>query len=175
MKIKQLSILAAVFITSLSTFLIAEVCTTPPADFKPRFEVAACFLENDGRILLLHRLERTSQGNTWGIPGGKIEKGETPISAVLREVKEETGIALNQDSIKPIMTLYITNTVRNKVSYVYHMFRASYTGNLAIQIDPNGHKGFTWVTPSDALTMQLMDDEPECIRMTYPTQIGTGG
>ena len=152
----------------VTSSLSAVVFNEPPADFRPRIEVAACFLENEGRILLLHRLERTSQGNTWGIPGGKMNKGETPVQTAVREVREETGIVLQQDAVKPFKTVYITNEVRNKVSYVYHMFRAAYSGPLPITIDPTEHKGFTWVTPTDALGMQLMDDEPECIEMTYP-------
>lgn len=149
--------------------LSAVVYTERPADFQPRVEVAACFLERDNKqVLLLHRLDGKSQGNTWGIPGGKLEKGETPLAAAIREVKEETGISLNEGSVKPISTVYITNTVRNNISYVYHMFRVSYNGAIAISIDPEEHKGYTWVTPQDAVKMQLMDDEEPCFDLVYP-------
>lgn len=64
--------------------------------FKPRVEVAALYIEHGQRILLLHRQEMKSQGNRWGIPGGKVDKGETPLEAVLRETKEETGYEFSQ-------------------------------------------------------------------------------
>lgn len=140
-----------------------------PVCFEPRFEIAACFLErDDGQVLFLHRMDNTSQGNAWGIPGGKVDKGETPLQAVVREIKEETGIALSSDAIQPIRTVYISNTVRNKVNYVYHMFRTKYNGSRAIAINPEEHKGYTWVTPCDALKLPLMDDEEECVLMVYP-------
>lgn len=139
-----------------------------PADFEPRCEVAACFIERDDQVLFLHKLDGKSQGNTWGIPGGKLEKGETALQAVVREVKEETGIVLLPASVKHVGTVYITNTVRNNFSYIYHMFQATYNGSRAVSINPEEHKGFTWVTLCDALKMQLMDDEDTCIKLVYP-------
>lgn len=147
----------------------AMVWKERPADFVPQREITAIFLERDDKqILFLHRSDNKSQGNSWGIPGGKVEKGQTPLEAVLRELKEETGIVLSPDVVKELDKVYITNTVRNKFSYVYHMFWASYNGSRGITINPEEHKGFTWVTPKDALKMALMDDEDICVKMIYP-------
>ena len=155
----------------------AVVYTERPADFTPVVEVSACFIENQGKFLFLHMQDGKSQGNTWGIPGGKVEKNESALNGVLREVREETGIALSPESVKHIQTVYITNRVRNNVSYVYHMYSAPYDGTLAITIEPTEHKGFTWVTLSDALRMELMDDEAPCIELAYPnyTQLSSRG
>lgn len=169
MRIKSISSLFSLLFLCVAASSPAIVWTERPADFQPRVEVSACFLERDDhQVLFLHRLDNKSQGNTWGIPGGKVEKGEAPLQAVVREIKEETGLVISPDLIKHVGTVYITNTCRNQVSYVYHMFKASYNGTRAITIDSNEHKGFTWVTPSDALKMQLMDDEDACILLTYP-------
>lgn len=168
-QLKAMKRIALAFCLLSVTALQAAVWKERPADFEPRFEIAACFLErDDGQLLFLHRLDNKSQGNTWGIPGGKVDKGETTLQAVVREIKEETGIALSPDAVKPIQSVYITNTVRNRVSYVYHMFRTKYTGTRAVAINPEEHKGYTWVTPCDALNMQLMDDEDACILLVFP-------
>ena len=46
-------------------------------------------------ILMQHRAEWTNAGGTWGLPGGAIDSHESPIEGALREVHEETHIALN--------------------------------------------------------------------------------
>ena len=45
------------------------------------------------RTLLLKRSEDSDNGGTWGLPGGKVEKGETMIAGAIRETQEETGVS----------------------------------------------------------------------------------
>lgn len=54
---------------------------------------AGCiFIAKDtGRILLAHRSSKVLEPNTWGTWGGKVDEGETPKDAVVREIEEETG------------------------------------------------------------------------------------
>lgn len=62
----------------------------------------AIITTSDGKILLLRRaITDTFEPDTWSLPGGKIEKGESPAEAVVREVKEETNI----DIISPVLIL----------------------------------------------------------------------
>lgn len=55
----------------------------------------------DGKILLVHPTNGTWQRGICGIPKGKMEDGEDPIEAALRELKEETGIVLRQNQLLP--------------------------------------------------------------------------
>jgi 8-oxo-dGTP diphosphatase len=55
--------------------------------------VAAVVLDGRGRLLLVLRGREPSRGH-WSIPGGKVEPGETLERAVVREVAEETGLAV---------------------------------------------------------------------------------
>jgi 8-oxo-dGTP diphosphatase len=54
-----------------------------------------CYLKRDGEYLLLLKTPGKFGGGLWNAPGGKIENGETADAAVIREVKEETGLLVH--------------------------------------------------------------------------------
>jgi 8-oxo-dGTP diphosphatase len=58
------------------------------------FPYVLCFLTRGERVLMLHRRYPPNQG-LWNGVGGRIERGETPLAACLREVEEETGFTLS--------------------------------------------------------------------------------
>lgn len=58
-----------------------------------RLRYTLCFLTRADRVLLLHRRRPPNQG-LWNGVGGRLEPGETPLAACLREVQEETGYRL---------------------------------------------------------------------------------
>lgn len=65
----------------------------PDTGAKPLVLVAACALiDTDGRILLARRPEGKSMAGLWEFPGGKLNPGETPEAALIRELREELGI-----------------------------------------------------------------------------------
>ena len=55
-----------------------------------------CYLERDGCYLMLHRTKKEQDENAgkWVGVGGKFEPGESPDACLVREVREETGFAL---------------------------------------------------------------------------------
>ena len=55
-------------------------------------QVVAAILQRDGRILIGQRTAQQSHPLQWEFPGGKVEPGETPEQAVVRELEEELGI-----------------------------------------------------------------------------------
>lgn len=65
-----------------------------------------------------------------------------------------------------IATVYIEYNEKNH--FVYHAFRTQLQGNPeSVRINFDEHKGFTWVTPADALKMDLLLDEDACIMKDY--------
>jgi 8-oxo-dGTP diphosphatase len=59
----------------------------------PVVDVAVCVVQTpDGRVLLAERTRRQVAAGFWELPGGKIEPGETPLQAAVRELQEETGL-----------------------------------------------------------------------------------
>jgi 8-oxo-dGTP diphosphatase len=55
--------------------------------------VGAVVLDDVGRLLMVRRAKEPGQGR-WSVPGGRVETGETDHQAVIREVAEETGLAV---------------------------------------------------------------------------------
>src|SRR5262249_25568880 len=100
------------FLILFSLHMHAAVYQSPTPQFRPRAEIATVYIEYKGKILLLHRQENKTQGNRWGIPGGKVDKGEMPLQAVIREIKEETGYDISGQIIENLGTVYVEHDER---------------------------------------------------------------
>jgi 8-oxo-dGTP pyrophosphatase MutT (NUDIX family) len=92
-----------------------------------------------GRYLYLLRNEARSQ-DTWGLPGGKVEKGETLREALHRECKEEIGFIPEYSLLLPIEKFTAADQ-----RFVYHTFFATVTDEFTPQLNQE-HHGYAWVT-----------------------------
>ncbi|QNO28555.1 (deoxy)nucleoside triphosphate pyrophosphohydrolase [Sphingopyxis sp. OPL5] len=63
--------------------------------------VAAALVDRDGRVLVQQRPEGTAMAGLWEFPGGKIDPGETPEAALIRELDEELGIVVDHACLAP--------------------------------------------------------------------------
>ncbi len=63
---------------------------------------AVALIDGDGRVLLTQRPEGKSMSGLWEFPGGKIEQGETPQAALVRELQEELGIETWNSCLAPL-------------------------------------------------------------------------
>lgn len=136
--------------------------TKKPDNFKPKFEVVGCFIEHEGKILLLLRQDHKIEPNTYGVPGWKINEWEDRHIAMTREILEETGIEI--DSLSFFKEVYIQHAT---FDYVYHMYHKKFDTKPEIVINPYEHKKHLWISPKNALEEALMEDEDACIKMFY--------
>ncbi|WP_090523795.1 (deoxy)nucleoside triphosphate pyrophosphohydrolase [Paracoccus isoporae] len=63
---------------------------------------AVALIDTDGRILLAQRPEGKSMAGLWEFPGGKVEPGESPEAALIRELAEELAIDTEQSCLAPL-------------------------------------------------------------------------
>ncbi|WEF23806.1 (deoxy)nucleoside triphosphate pyrophosphohydrolase [Paracoccus sp. S3-43] len=63
---------------------------------------AVALIDTDGRVLLAQRPEGKSMAGLWEFPGGKVEPGETPEAALIRELHEELGIDTWTSCLAPL-------------------------------------------------------------------------
>lgn len=63
---------------------------------------AVALIDADGRVLLAQRPEGKPMAGLWEFPGGKIEAGETPEAALIRELDEELGISTHASCLAPL-------------------------------------------------------------------------
>lgn len=66
------------------------------------FVSAAALIDQNGRILVQKRPEGKPMAGLWEFPGGKVESGETPEAALIRELNEELGISVENPHIQPV-------------------------------------------------------------------------
>jgi len=135
-----------------------------PKKFNPRFEIVSCYVEHNGKILLLHRHGHKSEGNRWGVPGGKIDGGESELGAMVREIREETGLKLSPAQLEYLTTVYVKYP---EYHFVYHMFRVKLDKREPVKISTYEHKDYRWVSPGNALKLNLVRELDRCIKMFY--------
>lgn len=88
-----------------------------------------CYIENDGKYLMLHRVKKVNDLNQdkWIGIGGKFEDRESPEECILRETLEETGLTLKSLEYRGILTF-----VSDKwpTEYIHLFYSNDFSGNL---------------------------------------------
>lgn len=135
---------------------------TTPAGFSPKFEVVSCYMMCKGKLLLVQRNDDDSEGGRWAFPGGKVEVGETLKGALVREMKEETGISLFEKEFTYLKTLYVEYPSHD---FVYHIFYIDVPVIPKIILNKDEHKGYLWMAPSDSLGLNLVTDGKDCVNI----------
>lgn len=136
-------------------------------NFNKKFDVVSVFIEHKGEILLLHRQDNKPQGNTWAMVAGKVDGEESLIGALAREIKEEIGLEVQRDECKYFEGYYVRYP---GYDYVYHVYHLPVSEKPVLDLNLKEHKGLQWVTPEEALRLDLIQDEDVCIKWFFNLQ-----
>jgi len=145
----------------ISFLLATQVFVDEPKDFHPVVECSGVFIKCDGKFLFLLTGKGKSHAGKWGIPGGKVERGELPEQASIRESLEETGLDLI-GCISFIKTVYI----KNGIDFVWHMYQTELKEKPAVVISKE-HTTYKWSTLQEALELPLIPGEAQCIELVF--------
>ncbi len=106
--------------------------------------VVGCLVEYQDKILILHRKKTSSEGDTWGLPAGRVKEGESDVQAMLRELSEETGYLAKEEELEYLHTFtwnFSTKTV------IFVTYRLVLKQKIEVQHHPDEHQGHLWEEP----------------------------
>jgi 8-oxo-dGTP diphosphatase len=122
----------------------------------PLVLVAACVLvDGDGRILIAKRPEGRSLAGLWEFPGGKVEPGESPEHALVRELAEELGIDIAAADLAPL-------TFASHDYPAFHLLMPLFLcRRWRGEVAPHEDQELLWVKPAELLSYAMPPaDEP---------------
>ena len=106
---------------------------------------AAALIDGSGRVLVTQRPLHKQLGGLWEFPGGKVEPGEAPEAALVRELKEELDLTVEPDALDPFAF----------ASHAYpdfHLLMPLYIATQwrgALKADPNAAQDIAWLKPQE--------------------------
>jgi len=107
----------------------------------------ACITNDEGKILLQ---KRAASGDVWGFPGGALDLGESAEEAVIREVREETGLSVEVDSLIGVYTKYFgVYSNGDEAQTILFFFRCSVVGG-DLNVDREETFDLAFFDPGDA-------------------------
>jgi 8-oxo-dGTP diphosphatase len=107
------------------------------------YVVAVALVDRDGRVLLAQRPAGKAMAGLWEFPGGKIEQGETPEAALVRELHEELGIDTKASCLAPL-------TFASHAYETFHLFMPVFVCRVwQGAVAAKEGQSFAWVYPRD--------------------------
>lgn len=94
---------------------------------KPTVGIGAIIFNNDNELLLMHRIGKVGK-DTWGLPGGKMEKNETFEECIIREVKEEINLDINKLGFADLTNDIMTDIEHHYVTLYFFVY--DFSGEL---------------------------------------------
>jgi len=116
--------------------------------------VKALIFDESGKILLLKRYSEKKERQTWDLPGGRVQKGESPEVAFKREVFEETGLQHlhSVDFVAMELTGFRISIPPEEMGLIFSIYQCRLIESQPIILSKE-HCEFQWVSLTSAVSM----------------------
>ncbi|MCX5228427.1 (deoxy)nucleoside triphosphate pyrophosphohydrolase [Streptomyces sp. NPDC006553] len=147
---------------------MTERTTDPAAPHEPVVVVVAGALYDRGRLLAARRSAPVELAGRWELPGGKLEPGESPEEALVRELREELGVEVEPGERIP-------GEWPLKPGYVLRVWTARLLSGEPRPLED--HDALRWLTRSDLDSVDWLDQDRPAVAEAarwLPGEPGTG-
>lgn len=103
---------------------------------------AAALIDADGRVLLARRPQGKAMAGFWEFPGGKLDEGETPEEALVRELREELGIETQAQCMAPVAFASMPASGQHLLMPLFALRKWKGVAR------PLEHEALAWATPA---------------------------
>ncbi|WP_328553661.1 (deoxy)nucleoside triphosphate pyrophosphohydrolase [Streptomyces sp. NBC_00358] len=126
-----------------------------------RIVVVGGALVRDGRLLAARRSAPPDLAGRWELPGGKVEPGETPESALVRELREELGV--DAEALERVPGEWPL-----KPGYVLVVWAARLLPGSAEPAALQDHDELRWLAPADVWGVDWLDQDVPAVKGALP-------
>ena len=119
-----------------------------------------CLIQKDGKILLQNRVKTDWQG--YAFPGGHIEVGESIVDAVVREVREETGLTIYNPALCGVKQFPLKDGKYENGRYLVFLFRADKFSGEVVSSEEGEMR---WIDKRDLHKFNLVQDFDDMLKV----------
>ena len=128
-----------------------QVGHSAPSSRRLLLVAAAALFDSTGRVLITQRPQHKQLGGLWEFPGGKVEPGEAPEHALVRELREELDLIVEPDALDPFA---FASHAYPDFHLLMPLYVATRFGGV-IKLEPNSAQAAAWVKPAELSNYEM--------------------
>lgn len=129
--------------------------------------VVAAIIISDGRVLACRRSQHKASPGLWEFPGGKVDPGELPFAAIIREIQEELELG-----VLPLETFDLSDTLTGDLLIRLECIVCEPLATF--QLHSSDHDSFMWLLPNELLGLDWAAPDLPAVRALASLDSFTG-